>query len=106
MKVVCSIITTIILLLLIVGCGNPDSYLKTTIEYNEEDEECDIKGKEVLIKLDVYYPEGFICSTWLEDGGYFSKTKCSCYRGKPIEVVTYDRESGDFLKTNGYVKFK
>lgn len=102
----------IVIVLVVSGCLEGKNYDDNRGNYQRSIEtfssECEKIGDNVLEKANVYYPEGFICSSWLAEELYFSKTKCSCYRGKEgeYEVVTYYRSTGSIITINENVVFE
>lgn len=82
---------------------NPD---ETRYDPSYLGEECRSQAKILLNQLDIHYPQGFICSNWLEEEGYRSKSKCSCYRGRPLEVITFWRSSNSIIRINDHVTYR
>ncbi len=101
-----SFITCLVLLVVIYGCLGSSSDEETDLaKIHNNDKECDNIGDSILDKMNVYYPKGFICESWLQNKSYFSKTQCSCYRGKPVEIIRYSKTTGDVLYISSNIKY-
>lgn len=83
-----------------------DEYYRTNLD-TWRDKECESYKPQLLEELNVYYPFGFICSSWLADEKYPSKSQCSCYRGSSAEpeIIRYDRETGEIKYLSIDVKY-